>query len=216
MRQPPARVVHHVKGRIRFKLHNAKGNHHFLERVQQSLSPVAGVRHVDVNAATGSVVVHYDETTHPDFSQTLASHGESADLFSLEPLGISEVDEIADKIQREARFLAQHSEAAKSAVDFVSNLDQALKRATDNTVDLKVLLPMGLAVYAFLELESDITTPLWLTLAIFSFNSFVALHHHPAGNKMDMDSSEIIHTHSPEPGRMAETTTIRKKSRKLS
>src|SRR5260370_11642809 len=214
MSQPPARVVHHVKGRIRVKLQGAKGNHRLLERVQQSLSPVAGVRNVDVNSANGSIVVHYDQTTHPDFADTLAKHGESAELFSLEPQELSEVDEIADKIQREAQFLAQHSDLAKSAVDFVSNCDQQLKRATNNTVDLKVLLPLGLAIYAVLEIESHITTPFMLTLRIFSFNSFVALHHHPGGQKMEMDSAAVIQTHPP--GKPAETTTtIRKKSRKL-
>src|ERR1035437_7488266 len=134
MSQRSARVVHHVKGRIRVKLHDAKGNHRFLESVQQSLSPVAGVRHVDVNSATGSIVVHYDATMHPDFAQTLTDHGESEGLFSLEPAELSEVDAIANKIQREAEFLAQHSDVAKSALAFVSQIDRALKQATNNAV----------------------------------------------------------------------------------
>lgn len=211
MSQRSARVVHHVKGRIRVKLHDAKGNHRFLESVQQSLSPVAGVRNVEVNSATGTIVVHYDETMLPDFAQKLAEHGESEDLFSLEPAELSEVDAIANKLQREAQFLAQHSDVAKSAVDFVSQIDRALKSATNNTVDLKVLLPMGLAIYAFLELESDITTPLWVTLGIFSFNSFVSLHH-PAGHRMEMDSAEVIQAQTP--GQPAETTLTRKRTRK--
>jgi hypothetical protein len=174
---------------------------------------VAGVLNVDVNSATGSIVVHYDETSHPDFPQTLANHGESEGLFSLKPAELSEVDAIANKLQSEAEFLAQHSDIAKSAVDFVSEIDQALKRATNNTVDLKVLLPLGLAIYSFLELESDITTPLWVTLGIFSFNSFVALHH-PGGHRMEMDSSEVIQTHTL--GQPAQTTLIRKRTRKHS
>lgn len=213
MIQRSARVVHHVKGRIRVKLHGAKGNRRLLESVQQSLSPVAGVRHVDVNSATGSIVVHYDETMHPDFAETLANHGESEGLFSLEPAELSEVDAISNKLQREAQFLAQHSDVAKSAVNFVSQIDQALKKATDNTVDLKVLLPLGLAIYAFLELESDITTPLWVTLGIFSFNSFVSLHH-PGGHHVETDGSQTIQT--PTPGQPAEATLTRKRTRKRS
>ena len=213
MSRRSARVVHHVKGRIRVKLRGAKGNHRFLESVQQSLSPIAGVRNVEVNSATGTIVVHYDETMLPDFAQKLADHGESADLFSLEPAELSEVDAIANKLEREAQFLAQHSDVAKSAVDFVSQIDRALKSATNNTVDLKVLLPMGLAIYAFLELESDITTPLWVTLGIFSFNSFVSLHH-PPGHRMEMDSVEAIQAQTP--GQPAETTSMRKRTRKRS
>ena len=121
------------------------------------------------------------------------------------------MDEIANKLQREAQFLAQHSDVAKSAVDFVSQIDQALKKANNNTVDLKVLLPLGLAIYSFLELESDIATPLWLTLGIFSFNSFVALHH-PGRHRMEMDSSEVIQTKAP--GEPEGTTMIRKRTRK--
>ena len=212
MNSPPARVVHHVRGRIRVKMPSAKGNQHFLERVQQSLLPVAGVRNVVINHATGSLVVQYDNTGHPDFTQELARHGETAGLFSLEPPELSEVDVIADNIQREAVFLSQHSEAAKRAVDFVSQLDQALKRATDNAVDLKVLLPLGLAVYSFVELESGISTPLWVTLGIFSFNSFVALHH-PGRPNMDMESSQIIETQSGDP---PQKTTITKRTRNRS
>src|SRR5260370_31984034 len=139
MSQPPARVVHHVKGRIRVKVQGAKGNHRLLERVQQSLSAVAGVRNVDVNSANGSIVVHYDQTTHPDFADTLAKHGESAELFSLEPQELSEVDEIADKIQREAPFLGHHSDVAQSAADFLTNFHQPLKSATNNTAPLNLL-----------------------------------------------------------------------------
>jgi len=208
-----ARVVHHVKGRIRVKLPDAKGDHHFLERLQQSLSPMAGVRSVDVNPATASIVVHYDPTAHLDFYQTLADHGENEGLFFLESAKLSEVDEIANELQREAQFLAQHSHVAKSAVDSVSRIDQALKKATNNTVDLKVLLPLGLAIYSFLELESEIATPLWVTLGIFSFNSFVALHH-PGGHRMEMNRSEVIPT--PMSRESEGNTAIRKRTRKRS
>jgi hypothetical protein len=59
---------------------------------------------------------------------------------------------------------------------FVKGLNADVKRATNNAVDLKVLLPLGLAVYSLLKFEAEMATPLWVTLGIFSFNSFVALH----------------------------------------
>ncbi|HLI86361.1 MAG TPA: hypothetical protein VKV17_20805 [Bryobacteraceae bacterium] len=43
-------------------------------------------------------------------------------------------------------------------------------------VDLKVLLPAGLAVWAFFKHGLEASTPLWVSLAIFSINSFMVLH----------------------------------------
>ena len=37
-------------------------------------------------------------------------------------------------------------------------------------------LPLGLAVYSFVEIGLEASTPLWVTLGIFSFNSFLTLH----------------------------------------
>ena len=55
-------------------------------------------------------------------------------------------------------------------------MDREIRIATDNTIDLKVLLPAGLAVWPFLKPGIEASTPLWVTLAISSFNSFVSLH----------------------------------------
>lgn len=140
-----------------------------------------GVQSVDINPETGSMVVNYDAGVHDDFHSVLAKHGEENDLFMLAPPKLSEIDELASRIEAEAEFLSQRSETAKAIVDFFKGMNREIKRATNNSVDLQVLLPLGLAVYAFIELEADMATPLWVTLGIFSFNSFVALHHpvHP-------------------------------------
>ena len=59
---------------------------------------------------------------------------------------------------------------------------------------MNVLLPLGLAVYSVLELEAEMSTPLWVTLGIFSFNSFVMLHSGPAGQPVN--TQEIIDEHT--------------------
>lgn len=138
-----------------------------------------GVKSVDVNSTTGSVIVSYDAEKHADFPGTLARHAEANNLFTLEPPKISEVDEIIEGIEKEAEFLAEHSETAKAIVEFVKGLNHEIKKATNNNLDLQVLVPLGLAAYAFLQLEADVATPLWVTLGMFSFNSFVSLHQHP-------------------------------------
>jgi len=79
-------------------------------------------------------------------------------------------------LNNEAEFLSSHSHSAKMLFDMLRKFDVGLKRATDNNADLKVLAPLGLAVYAFLELGFEAATPVWLTLGVFSFNHFVTLH----------------------------------------
>lgn len=174
-----AHVAHHTKGRIRVRLPSAKGDHAALEKVKKALVPVPGVQSVDVNATTGSVLIHYDSAKHDDFHAALSLHAEERNLFTLAPPRLSEIDEIAETLQREAEFLAERSETAKSIVDFFTSLNREVKNATNNAVDLRVLLPLGLAVYSFFAIEGELATPLWVTLGIFSFNSFVGLHHQP-------------------------------------
>jgi hypothetical protein len=86
---------------------------------------------------------------------------------------------MARRIEAEAEFLSQHSETARIIVDAVKRMDVNIKWATHNTVDLKVLLPLGLAAYSVVEIGLEASTPLWVTLGIFSLNSFVSLHSPP-------------------------------------
>jgi hypothetical protein len=76
-------------------------------------------------------------------------------------------------------------------IDIVKQIDAGIKWATNNSVDLKVLLPLGLALYAFAESGTEAATPLWVTLGIFSFNSFVALHRpRPAAQGENVSSQQ--------------------------
>jgi hypothetical protein len=158
-----------------------------LQRIQQALSPLSGIKRVQINPSTGSVLVEYPQEQRTDFERFLSQHGTKTGLFALRPPELTQADDIADKIAAEAEFLAAHSDVARVLVNFVKHLNEKIRVATDNQVDLKVLLPLGLAVYTFVEAGSEAVTPLWVTLGIFSFNSFVALHqpHPSAGTRMD-------------------------------
>jgi len=174
-----AHIAHHTKGRLRIRVPSAKGDPAALEEIRRTLSPVAGVQEVIVNAAIGTITVHYDKDRHVDFhshlSNTEGSHHEQLHIPPPPPV-VSEVDEAMDMLEKEAEFLSSHSHSAKALFDALKKFDAGLKKATDNNVDLKVLAPLGLAVYAFLELGFEAATPVWLTLGVFSFNHFVTLH----------------------------------------
>jgi hypothetical protein len=175
-----AEIAHHSKGRLRIRVPSAKGNPAALEEIRNALAPVHGVNDVIVNHAIGTITVHYDPKHHVDFQSHLSnaegSHQEHLDVPSPSGGPISEVDEAMEMLNKEAEFLSSHSHSAKVLFDMLRKFDAGLKKATDNNLDLKVLAPLGLAVYAFMELGFEAATPVWLTLGVFSFNHFVTLH----------------------------------------
>jgi len=171
-----ATVVHHIPGRLRVRLPRSQRDPRVLKELRDFVCGLGGVRSVQINPATGSILVHYHPESQADI-QSLLAHSHEAALAVGTPPELTEADELAEKIEREAEFLAAHSELAFHLVRAVKTLNREIREASGNTVDLKVLLPAGLALWAFFKAGSEVATPLWVTLAIFSFNSFVALHH---------------------------------------
>ncbi|HYB91676.1 MAG TPA: hypothetical protein VEC38_11595 [Candidatus Binataceae bacterium] len=55
-------------------------------------------------------------------------------------------------------------------------LDDAIRAATGNVLDLKVLIPLLAGILGIVLLPKTRSTPLWLTLMIFAFSSFLMLH----------------------------------------
>jgi prefoldin subunit 5 len=95
---------------------------------------------------------------------------------TLQPPALTDLEATAAMLEADAAFLASHSEVARRLIDGVNQLDTGIKRATNNNVDLKVLVPLGLALYAFMKAGVEAATPLWVTLGISSFHAFVVLH----------------------------------------
>jgi hypothetical protein len=174
-----AHVAHHSRGRLRIRVPAAKGNPAALEKIRESLGKVSGVKEVEVSESIGSVTIHYDPRHHANFEEHLA-HAGSQEVVSVcrEPR-VADLEDMPDMIEHEAEFLAEHSHTAKVLFDWANGLDRNIKRMTGNAVDLKVLAPAALAVGAFMELGITASTPIWLTLGLFSFNHFVDLHSHP-------------------------------------
>jgi len=185
------RTAHRTRGRIRLTVQDFKKNSKSLEDVKKAIAPMHGVCRVEVNSTTGSVTVHYDPALYGKFHDQLAAHGEASGAFSLDPPAFGEGGELVKNVEAEAEFLSRHSETARTVVDSFSALNQAVKRATNNNLDLKILLPLGLAVYSVLEIGIETSTPLWITLGIFSFNSFVSLHTRQDDTASDMETEQV-------------------------
>jgi hypothetical protein len=181
-----ASVAHHIPGRLRVRVPRARRDPQLLNQLAEFVEKIGGVRQVEINPMTGSILVHYHPGSRGEIDKLL----QPAQASEPAPVLPSEAEELADKIEKEAQFLAAHSELAMQVVQAIKSLNREVRQATGNTVDLKVLLPAGLAVWAFFKANAEVATPLWVTLAIFAFNSFVALHY-PTAMHLEKPATRI-------------------------
>lgn len=165
-------IAHQTPGRIRMKVPAGKGNEPLLAQIREVFGVIPGVREVTANPLTGSLVISYDAEDHDAFHGHFRQHYERH-AATPPPTAI---DTIASKIEEEAAFLAGHSATARSVVDFCRRLDQELRSATGNAVDLKIVIALGLAGFTFFEIGASAATPMWVTLAIFALNHVAEMH----------------------------------------
>lgn len=170
----PARIVHHVPGRLRIKVLGVRAESEFLAAVQSVIGALQGVDLVRVNPSSSSIVIHYtpsDTIFHfrlqqdPTLGSLLELDGEDALL--------AEIDEA---VTASVRYLERHSRLAESIVSTAEQLDSNLRKVSDGYLDLKVLLPLGVAVATSLHKARNRGTPMWLSLSTFAFNAFLSLH----------------------------------------
>jgi len=78
------------------------------------------------------------------------------------------------------RPLPSQSHVARAIVSTSLQMDSSMRRASAGYVDLKLLLPVLFAAASSFMMRSGQGTPMWMTLAVSAFNSFLSLH--PAGS----------------------------------
>lgn len=148
----------------------------FFAALQRAIGGLQGVQSVRVNPASSSIVIAYrpsDTVFHlrlqedPTVNSWLRLDGEDALL--------AEIDEA---VTAGARYLKSHSRLAEAIVSAAEDLDSNLRRASDGYLDLKVLVPLGVAAASAMHKARSRGTPMWLTLGTFAFNAFLSLHRH--------------------------------------
>jgi hypothetical protein len=183
-------IAHQVPGRIRMKIPSAKGNPELLEQMKQTFAVIPGIEQVTVNPATGSLVLHYDTDRHDEFHGHLEHHTGGHQR----PPPTNEIDALANKIEQEAEFLAEHSHTARVVVDFFKEADRQIKVGSSNTVDLKIVLAVGIAGFTIIEVGASAATPVWVTLAIFGLNHLIQVNSHEG---RDLDGAAAIPATAP-------------------
>ena len=172
-----ARVVHHIPGRMRVKVPFLRGAAVAdLEQINELLLPVEGLKHVDFSPITGSVLLYYDPEMYEQFPRQLSEYVQSAMGLSF-VLATSKNGTSNSPVKKAAvNQLSGDTTLAREVYSFFNRINNDVKEATGNVFDLKTLLPFGLGTYALLKVGTTMTTPLWVTLAIFSFTSFAILN----------------------------------------
>ena len=161
-------IAHQVPGRIRMKIPSVKTNPELAEQIKQTFSVIPGIEHVIINPTTGSVVLHYDVDRHEELHGHLHHHTGG---HYVPP--VTEIDSLANKIEQEAEYLAEHSHTAKVVVDYFKDFDRQIKIATGNVIDLKIVLAAGIAGFTIFEVGASAATPVWVTLSIFALNHMI-------------------------------------------
>lgn len=179
MSKPKFKIVHQVPGRIRMKIPSAKGNPEQLEAYQETLSLIPGIEKVEINPETGSVILNYDPNRHDHFQSGFQEHvREHHDHHHRAPT--NEIDALASKIEQEAEYLAEHSHVARAFVDFCKGADRQIRTHSGNTLDLKMLLAIGVIGITVFEVGATAATPVWVTLALFGMNHFIEMQEQAA------------------------------------
>ena len=160
-----AYVYHHLPGRLRLRIPAVKGEAAALQEISSAIASTPGINQVEYNPVTGSILIQYSADHYKNL-RALES--------SLEGSALSIAPNHAGHGSHRHKY--GRSIAARRVDSFFKQIDHEIRMATDNEVDLKFILPFGVGILGLLALRYSSTTPLWLTLLIFAFNSFLGLH----------------------------------------
>jgi hypothetical protein len=167
-------LLHATPGRIRLRVPEVRSNPALAREIQEQLSGYQGVRQVEANPITGSVLVLYD-------LKAASSVVELARLFvpalalDESALGFAPVPSAGDA---DAGARAEPSASmAESIVRHFRNLNEDVSAATGGP-DLKVLLPMTLFVFGVkgLVFSKKPAVPTWYDFLWFSLGTFMMLN----------------------------------------
>jgi len=76
-------VVHHIPGRVRLRIAEARHNSRLIDKVKTSVADVKGVSSVHGNPTTGCLLINYARETYSDLAELFSAMRNSTDLASL-------------------------------------------------------------------------------------------------------------------------------------
>ena len=160
-------VVHAIPGRARVRIHSLKRNPAVARRLSERLANLPGMRRVETNVLTGTVLLLYDA----DDTRWLEEFPHAA---GTRPLDIGDV-----RPELEAATAPEGNGArpGTQVTAFFGALNQRVADATGG-YDLAVLVPALLVLLGLrgLVVGENMRTPTWYDLLWFGFGTFVMLN----------------------------------------
>jgi hypothetical protein len=123
---PTISVAHQSPGRLRVRIVGPRQDRFFFEKIADDLRRCPGIRHIEINPLTGSVLIH-----HASSLETIVEYGTNRDLFVLVPPN------------------GRYAVPSRVAGEAIHALDSLLKRQTAdswNVRELAFLLLCGAGV----------------------------------------------------------------------
>jgi hypothetical protein len=169
------KVVHAIPGRMRLKVADVREHPTLAGELQQRLVSLPGVRQVEVNPRTGSVLILYEATA---FASAEAMQELAKPLAELFP-GL-EIDELQSRLSS-ANGSGSAPVVTQGIASFFAGLNRNIDAATGSTVDLRILLPVGLFILGLRSLLITDTRPLptWYDFFWFALGTYFMLHPKP-------------------------------------
>lgn len=180
--KPKLEIAHQIPGRIRMKVPSAKGKPGQLEDYKAILGAIPGIESIETNPDTGSIVLRYDPKAHDTFHAGFGRHLDEHHNQHHRPPS-NEIDKLASTIEREAEYLAEHSEVARAFVEACRSADRQIRVHSHNMLDLKMLLAIGVIGVTVFEVGAAAATPVWVTLALFGLNHFIEMQEEAADER---------------------------------
>jgi len=166
-------VVHAIPGRIRLKITQIHHNPELADEVEDRLSRIAGVRRVEANPVTASVLVLFERPTDtPDAALQYLSSTWPSELGPLEYTHRQAGN--GNGSGNGARALAHMD---RRVVDFFGSVNAGVGKVTSG-VDLKLLVPFVLFFFGARSLffSEKVAVPAWYDFFWFGLSIFVMMN----------------------------------------
>jgi len=145
-------VAHHLAHRTRLRIPRQHRTPHKMEQVAQALRTAPGVRHVEVNHRTGSILVQHDE--HPDILKTVEKTLEESSGEILEALIEGGNPEVV------GLTMGLHLISS-----LFSSADGKISTATNNMLDLRALAPVVFLAAGIMRLRRGAGEDVLMTIS---------------------------------------------------
>ncbi|ARV63358.1 hypothetical protein BZZ01_32660 [Nostocales cyanobacterium HT-58-2] len=165
----PMQILSSTPGRLRLRVAPSHRQVGEMQRIASALEADPNVNQVRTNIQNGSIVI-YHGTQDASLDNIFAT---------LQDLGIILGNITIGK-----------TDAAAEVSNAAADLNNRVKQATNNAVDLRILFPLGLAILAirqFMIQGLRLERIPWYVLAWYAFDSFIKLH---GTNNQQHSSSE--------------------------